>query len=417
MTAPAPMPAPASITGDAKLIWEIFEQQKCLAIRKNLDYGSSFRKPPAFAPGISPADAILVRMGDKLERIKTLRTRAASVSSEASTDTMLDLGTYAFLWVIAQMGCLTTEDDGKLYAGTVDCPRSIGEVLHAVIQNDFRVMEALHKLIPDILHEAVQRPGFVEDVARATGDSPEAVRSHIALMRASSRWVESPASVNAVAAAEAEQQGLPEDEIADQGEIDLPGIIVTDQRVILDDLVGYSYEIQGRPELKLVSHYHSAADRWGWEMEGWESFEDWEQLLPLYVRIHGGDGDWRQVFRSRHHMENYNPLRQGWHEGTAAIHIEPEHLAKHLSQKNAQERRILLNELAQECDWVPMEFEIEGNPTATLLVTLEGSIKATGSGHVEYPCRVRPKGKLPTPPWTVVFIHPDQMARDKDKEP
>ena len=120
MTAPAPMPAPAFLTGDAKLIWEIFEQQKCLAIRKNLDYGSSFRKPPAFAPGISPSDAILVRMGDKLERIKTLRSRGPEVSSESLTDTMLDLGTYAFLWVIARQGCLTT-DDGKMYAGEADC--------------------------------------------------------------------------------------------------------------------------------------------------------------------------------------------------------------------------------------------------------------------------------------------------------
>lgn len=105
---PDPTPCPAHLMGDQRLIWEIFEAQKVLAIQKNIDYGSSFAKAPAFAPHLDPCDAILVRMSDKLERIRTLRGKNPAVASESLSDTMRDLGTYAFLWVIAQQRAAAT---------------------------------------------------------------------------------------------------------------------------------------------------------------------------------------------------------------------------------------------------------------------------------------------------------------------
>ena len=235
-------------------------------------------------------------------------------------------------------------------------------------------------------------------------------------------------TAEAAAASDAEADALSHDDI------DLPSVIVTDHRITLAQLKDRcakwpqvfevtAYPGAPTPPTTILVKQHEV------EYEG-------PLTLPLYARIEGGAGDWVWVFADEEHIAAWQrgvcgvrtlgvqqeldsleaqPAQRG-HPGTAAIHIEPEHLAEHISQENTQERRILLQDLINEFDWLPAEFEIEGNPTATLLVTLEGSVKATGSGHVEYPCRVRPKGMFPARPWTVVFIHPDQMAREKDKE-
>jgi hypothetical protein len=67
-------------------------------LAKNADYGSSVWKPPALKPSLSPGDAILVRMSDKVGRIGRLATQGPQVG-ESLEDTVKDLGAYALLWL------------------------------------------------------------------------------------------------------------------------------------------------------------------------------------------------------------------------------------------------------------------------------------------------------------------------------
>lgn len=68
-------------------------------LRKNADYGSAIWDVPVLTPGIDPADAILVRMSDKISRLQTLLSgKDAEVADETVADTMVDLGAYALLW-------------------------------------------------------------------------------------------------------------------------------------------------------------------------------------------------------------------------------------------------------------------------------------------------------------------------------
>lgn len=67
-------------------------------LRKNHDYGSSVWKTPVLAPDVPPAQAILVRMSDKVARIAQLATSKAEVN-ESLDETLLDLAGYAILKV------------------------------------------------------------------------------------------------------------------------------------------------------------------------------------------------------------------------------------------------------------------------------------------------------------------------------
>lgn len=93
----------AAVTGgsDARDIVSIFDEAKSVALKKNHDYGSSVFTPPVLSPALSADAAILVRMSDKINRLQTLMSgQCAQVADEAAADTMRDLGTYAFLWLI-----------------------------------------------------------------------------------------------------------------------------------------------------------------------------------------------------------------------------------------------------------------------------------------------------------------------------
>jgi len=68
-------------------------------IQKNGDYGSSVWKEPFLCPGLDVAEAIFVRMTDKVERIRQLRQRQAEVTSESLDDTIADLGSYCLLYL------------------------------------------------------------------------------------------------------------------------------------------------------------------------------------------------------------------------------------------------------------------------------------------------------------------------------
>ena len=65
--------------------------------KKNADYGDSFAKVRAVVP-----NAILVRLMDKMERIKTLMTsnKPPQVRDEQIEDTLLDLANYCFMELV-----------------------------------------------------------------------------------------------------------------------------------------------------------------------------------------------------------------------------------------------------------------------------------------------------------------------------
>jgi len=69
-------------------------------LRKNRDYGASVWDSPAFAPGVDVGASILVRLGDKVERLKTLAVAGGPcVASESFDDTLFDLAGYCLLYL------------------------------------------------------------------------------------------------------------------------------------------------------------------------------------------------------------------------------------------------------------------------------------------------------------------------------
>lgn len=72
-------------------------------IRKNRDYGGSAFEPPVLMPQTGADSGILVRMSDKVHRIRRLISGAkANVVSESLIDTFRDLAGYAILWIVSQ---------------------------------------------------------------------------------------------------------------------------------------------------------------------------------------------------------------------------------------------------------------------------------------------------------------------------
>ena len=69
-------------------------------IKKNTDYGDSAWTEPVLAPNLPAKQAILVRMSDKINRLKSLSQKEALVA-ESYNDTMKDLGAYALLYLAA----------------------------------------------------------------------------------------------------------------------------------------------------------------------------------------------------------------------------------------------------------------------------------------------------------------------------
>lgn len=72
-----------------------------MLLKKNSDYGSSAWNPPALNPSLSPGDAILVRMSDKVARISNLNRPGVSPQvQESIEDTIKDLAGYCLLWLL-----------------------------------------------------------------------------------------------------------------------------------------------------------------------------------------------------------------------------------------------------------------------------------------------------------------------------
>lgn len=77
---------------------------------KNADYGDSFSKSYQEFGLTAP----VVRMSDKLERLKALSKADARVKDESIRDTLIDLGNYAFMTVLemeADKSCDYQEGD------------------------------------------------------------------------------------------------------------------------------------------------------------------------------------------------------------------------------------------------------------------------------------------------------------------
>lgn len=86
--------------GDQKRIAEQCVATAALILRKNADYGCSVWKSPTLLPKLSPSDAILVRMGDKVDRLQSLLSRDGKGEvDESIADTIADLSAYGLLYL------------------------------------------------------------------------------------------------------------------------------------------------------------------------------------------------------------------------------------------------------------------------------------------------------------------------------
>ena len=68
--------------------------------RKNKNYGDSVFEPSSLAPNITPSEAVMVRMSDKIKRIETLLKGEKDRVGESLRDTFTDLAVYTIILLI-----------------------------------------------------------------------------------------------------------------------------------------------------------------------------------------------------------------------------------------------------------------------------------------------------------------------------
>lgn len=66
--------------------------------QKNRDYGSAVFNSPFLCPELPCESACLVRISDKISRLRTLATQEAEVKEESMDDTIKDLIGYLACW-------------------------------------------------------------------------------------------------------------------------------------------------------------------------------------------------------------------------------------------------------------------------------------------------------------------------------
>jgi hypothetical protein len=79
---------------------DICEELKSIYFAKNMDYGDSFGKGYKEYGKIMP----LIRLEDKLNRIKSLIKNEAAVKDESLIDTLMDLANYSIMTIIELEG-------------------------------------------------------------------------------------------------------------------------------------------------------------------------------------------------------------------------------------------------------------------------------------------------------------------------
>ena len=95
---------------DEALMGQRGEVQKAIAetgldwvetiLKKNKDYGNSVFKKPILLPSMGVGRAILVRMSDKIERLRNLADIKDGEVKESKLDTISDLGAYCLLYLV-----------------------------------------------------------------------------------------------------------------------------------------------------------------------------------------------------------------------------------------------------------------------------------------------------------------------------
>ena len=86
-----------NVTSNEEKFIEVLQELSDLYHRKNHDYGDSFRKSLEEFGLV----AAVVRMSDKMERIKALsKGEKAKVTDEKIRDTLVDLANYAIMTVM-----------------------------------------------------------------------------------------------------------------------------------------------------------------------------------------------------------------------------------------------------------------------------------------------------------------------------
>lgn len=78
------------------LFKDVLEHMHSIYSRKNADYGNSFSKSYEEFGLVSP----VIRLSDKVERLKTLCNKEAQVKDESIIDTLIDIAVYAVLTVL-----------------------------------------------------------------------------------------------------------------------------------------------------------------------------------------------------------------------------------------------------------------------------------------------------------------------------
>ena len=87
---------------DQELIKKTISAVTDLLLKKNRDYGSSFRKPGIVSGALDAKSKLLVRIDDKLERLANLFNKGmdGDVPGESIIDTVTDLIGYFVLLLI-----------------------------------------------------------------------------------------------------------------------------------------------------------------------------------------------------------------------------------------------------------------------------------------------------------------------------
>ena len=91
---------PATSKTFADEVWEIMDEIGNLLITKQLDYGPGNINN---AHG-GPINGLLVRIGDKFERLKNLFSKEARPNFESIEDSFKDLANYAVIGILVQKG-------------------------------------------------------------------------------------------------------------------------------------------------------------------------------------------------------------------------------------------------------------------------------------------------------------------------